>query len=492
MDNNQLKNAILLERVRREKVKREATAAPAANPRDEEFAVHPSGRADDLHVPADKGDEALSQIVESGRRVAAKTAPVIVPVAAGMALGPEAGFAARTAMAGLGGAAGEAGAQILDAAGGKVEKSPVDAAKKIGKAGAINAAASAAGEGIVAGAKLGFSAVRNVGRTFLDFLANVRRGTSATAGRVPASAVTEFTPETIQTFGQDVADAIKNVKKSRGADIEAALRTVDEKAPEGVIPVNEVKQQLIRLHARLRSGKAIGGDSKASDAVNKLLDQVEQFQREAPGRQGLTLSEAKHLMDEARNVVAFDATNPGASKAATQRILPFSEWLRGRAGQASPGADRALKAYHELIQDSDAVEQILNVTGGEKISPARLADMERSLQKFLRTGEITDKVLEDSLKRLGNSELTPRGKGLAVSGELRREAPAASGEGGLVGLASRAVRGVTAPAARKVFFPLSRVLNAARVPEGVTQASGASAGNLIAAMKRKRETSDGK
>ncbi len=494
MDNNQLKQAVMLEKVRREKARR-TTAAPAANPADEQFAVHTRGGAletNTLNVPADQGDQALREIGESTRRVAAKAAPVVVPVAASMLLSPAAGLAARTGMAGLGGAAGEAGAQILDAAGGKVEKSPLDAAKKIGKVGAYNAAGSLAGEAAVGGARFGFSAVRNVGRTFLDFLANVRRGTAATAGRVPASAITEFTPDTIKTFGQDVADSIRNVKKTRGADIEKALRAVDEKAPEGVVPIREVKEKLLRLHASLRTGKAIGGDTKASKAVNDLLDSVEQFQKEAPGRQALTTTESKRLMDQARDVVAFDATNPGASKAASQRILPFSEWLRARTGQVNPAADKALKAYHELIQDSDAVEQILNVTGGEKISPARLADMEKSLQKFLRTGEITDKVLEESLKRLGAKDLVVRGKGLAVSGELRRDAPAASGEGGMLGLASRAVRGATAPAVRSAFFPLSRVLNASRVPEGVTQAAGSAAGNLIAAMSRKREKSDGR
>lgn len=513
MDNNEVLKAVMLEKVRRERTRRAQTPA-AVNPRDEQFTVHTRGGAqvtNTLNVPADKGDQALREIGESTRRVSAKVAPVVVPVAAGLMLGPQAGFATRTAMAGLGGAAGEAGAQLLDAAGGKVEKSPAEAAKKIGKAGALNAAFSAAGEGAVGAAKIGFSAVRNVGRTFLDFLANVRRGTAATAGRVPASAVTDFTPETIKTFGQDVADAIKNVKKARGADIADALGKVDEAAPEGTIPIEEVQEQFIRLKKGLRVNSPIRGvDKPTENAVANIEDDITRWIERsrktqpaevlsgkpvpgsAPTRDKLTLREAKDLLDRAREAIPFDATNPGASKAAKQRLLPFSEWLRGRIGQVSPAADKALKSYGQLVDDSDAVEQILGVTGGEKITPARLADMERALQKFLRTGEVTDKVLEQSLKRLNAGELTPRGKGLAVSAELRRDAPTTSGEGGIVGLASRALRGVTAPAVRGAFFPVSRALNAARLPEAVTRSAGASAGNLIAAMSRKREKSDGK
>lgn len=502
-------------------------AAPApSSSLDDPFSV--SRRTDTQNVPADQGDLALRQIGASGRRVTAAALPVVAPIAASMALSPAAGFAARTAMAGLGGAAGEAGRQLTNAVGGEIEKSPKEAAEKIGVAGAVNAAGNVAGEALVGTARLGAAAVRNVGRTFLDFLANVRRGTAKTAGKLAKGAIEPATVESVQKFGQDVSNAVKARKSEIGGRIEDALQKADAARPEGVVPIQEVRAQIRALRKSLGTSDPIPGAPetvtgatkkvsgmtakwirharRAADAAEAELSQTVQPQVDyaaqadpsfagaaAPAvsaKANLSLAETKRLIDRIDDAISeggFNATDPGAVQAAKRRLAPLAKWLRGRISEKAPLASQALKEYGKLIDDSDAVDAILKIRGGETITPERITQIEQALPKFLRSGEISDKVLSDIMDRLGKPELASKGKGLAVANELTKES-AADGGGGFMGLVSRSVRGVASPVVRPMFEPASRALNATRVNPALQKPAGL----MGAVLARKKEANRGR
>lgn len=478
-------------------------------------------------LPPDTQDKLLRSIAPT---TAMAAVPALLPAAvpaAGATLATRAGLlAARTGINALAGAAGQTVDEAQTAALDKKLPNPKEAGKRIASTAETSAALGLGVEAGLAAASGTAHMVRNAGRTLLDFLGNVKRGVAKTAGKLPTGAIEPVTTESIQKFGQEVADTVKARKATIGNKINAALAKADEARPEGVVPIQEVRAQIRALRKSLGASDPIPGAPanvigpakkvsgmtskwmvrarKAAQAVedelNKSLPGLK-AQVEAAGqldpafadaavgpasvkpKNAISLVEAKRLVDRVRDAIAEDASDPGAAKAATRRLAPFSKWLRGRISEKAPDASKALKEYEALINDSDAIESILRIRGGEQITPERITEIEKALPQFLRTGEVTDKVLSDIMERLGKPNLAAKGKGLAVANELQRDAPAASGEGGFMGLASRMARGVASPVVRPVFAPAARVLDTTRVPQGFQKPAGL----LGAIMARKKQ-----
>lgn len=416
----------------------------------------------------------------------AVAAPMLLPAAATAGFG---GAMLGAGTAAIGGATGEAGRQIVNAATGEPEKSSFDAAKKIAATGAEAAAGELGGRAALKTVQAGFQAIGDAGRVFLDFLANVRRGTAKTAGALGKEAFAEpLTVEAVRKYGQGVSDAIKDTQRVLGSELEAAIKEADKAAPEGVLPFHEVVQEYHKLNKSLRTQAAIPG---ASPTVQKAAAGLEDYLRgwlaKAGQRQNLTVQETKDLLDRVRDVIPFDATNPGASKAALKRLQPFEAFLRR---QMPKGVDKSLQKYSELIDSADAIEQGLAIKGGERITPARVIEIENNLKKLLKENTVRRTVEQTELAKVGaDPRLLQRGEGLAVQQELSQTAPAVSGEGGLVGLTSRVLRSATSPLTRALFLPASRGLEALQIGSERGLSTGVSSA-LVNALLRKQRGND--
>ncbi len=471
-----------------------AAAAPVPNP--EDFAVH-TGH-DMLNIPADKTNQAYKEMGQqalNGAKVIAPTAvglavPALLPE---MAAGAEAGlgtraalFAGRTAANALGGAAGQATSEALDAAQkGKVPDLK-EAGQRVLKAGETAGAFSAGAEVGANTLGMAFNAVRHTVRNGLDFFANAAQGTAKTAGKVPTSAIKPFTEEHVAQFAGDVSKTVDDAKKAAGAKIDEAFKHTDADNPEGVIPFTAIRDKLQELRGKLRSSAPIPGtDKPTTDTIDKLEGFLQDW-REAPhGRDKLTLTEAKDLLDRAREGVKFEATAPGAAGAGTRRVMPFSGWLRSEIGKANPSAAQALDHYGKLVDDADFLKSATGITSGEQVTPELVKTIEGKLKGFLKTGEITDKILDRVMTGLGRPDLGRAGQGLAVSQQL--SGPGAGSAGGLSGFVANTVRGATAPFVRAGFGPTARLAEALRVPEGAGTLPGKVAGGLIQALSKKKE-----
>lgn len=392
---------------------------------------------------------------EERKRMIEAVGPTVATVVIG-ALSAGLGALGRVGMAGLGAATGEATRQIQDAAlNSKVEPSVGDAAAKI--------LAADLGGMSAAGIAEATAAIPNVGKPLYDFVANVRRGTAQAGSELPAGAAKglakKYTLEAVQGYGQRVADLLKQAKQTAGQKISSEIAAV-ERAPtarfgEGQsISVPQIETELEKLKAGLHIGEAIEGtDPLTAKAVNDLGAQLKAY-KESTGNFYMPLSDAKRLLDRAREMVEFNPATPGSSAAQSKRISPFTEWLRSRLAPEGTPLDAAMSENANVFEAERALKKGLGISGGEKIDLAKIEAIEQGLPKLLREGPVKRSAEEAAVSRLGgDTSLLDEGKTLAVAKELASPPETAAGGGGVSGAAAQMLRGFTQAPARLAFRP---------------------------------------
>jgi hypothetical protein len=446
------------------------TAQPVSFSPPQDTAFDVRRRTDTLNVPADKQAQAMQELGAQAR-TGAMALPVIGAMALPMAA-PAVGIIGGAALAGLGAAGGEGYRQTINAATGQPEKSSLEAAKKIGVAGAQGIAAEFGGRAAANVVGMGLKGTSGAIKNLSDYFSNVKRGTTATAAK--AGVAPKFDVEAIQQYGQEISNAVKQRQQQLGSALDNATALYDNAVPEGAIDSREFLGQLTKIRESINS-KPLAEIERAQ--VNKALDAItDKFANSIrQGKGNLGATEARDLLAEIRKPIDYDATQPGGGDA-LKRLQPLDAWLRRQISDKYQGVSRALNAYHNLINDAATLEKALGIEAGEKLTGSRVIEIEKNLNKLLKSDKISEEALQGIMERLGKPGLHKTGQSLAVAQQLTEPGAPASG---FVGNTVRAITEPTMRAALPVAAGLSGALQSI-VPSS-------RAGGLAAQILRARQ-----
>lgn len=331
------------------------------------------------------------------------------------------------------------------------------------------------GAGFEAGGKIAAGALQgaaSLGNNLLEILAKAAPGTARSAAK--AGQAPSYGLDAVKKYGQGIADAVKTRQREIGSALDDATSLYDALAPEGKIATQAIWERLGELNGSLaRSTKSQAAKQQIAKALEPVESRLRQWVGE--GRTAIGAREARSLLSDLREPVNFDATLPGSGDAKSA-VKPLGEWLRGYIGRAYKGLDEAMSAYHQLVDDAEAVEKLTGVAGGEVIDDARAVEISKKLPGVLKAQKTAQEALEGIGRRLRSPGMDLSGARLAVAQQLSEPSSAAA-SGGDLGLATRLVGSATHPLARPAFTPLAKLVSAFDVPfaAGGIAGQGASA-----------------